>query len=67
VVSNFSRSQHANRERAESRLAELIRGALAVRRPRKKTAPGKTAVERRLKEKKQHSEKKKARRINTDE
>src|SRR6476660_6837410 len=39
IVSSEHRSQLRNREAAEERLAKLVRGALAIRRPRRKTAP----------------------------
>ena len=47
VARNF-RSQLRNRREAESRLAELIRRALAVPRLRRATAPPRAAHERRL-------------------
>jgi ribosome-associated protein len=62
VVSSTRRSQQQNREAADDRLAELVRQALFVPKPRKKTKPGRAAKERRLTEKKQHSERKRNRR-----
>lgn len=62
VVASERRSQQQNRKAADERLAALVRGALAVRRKRKPTRPGKAAVERRLDEKKRNSERKKRRR-----
>jgi ribosome-associated protein len=62
VVSSTRRSQQQNREAADDRLAELVRQALFVPKPRKTTKPGRAAKERRLTEKKQHSERKRNRR-----
>jgi ribosome-associated protein len=67
VVASDTRSQRQNRELAEQRLAELVRKALKVRKPRKRTRPHRTAVERRLAEKKLHSSKKRERRIPPDD
>ena len=61
VVASKSRSQHLNRAAAEARLAELVQGALAVQRKRRSTAPTKASIERRLKEKKLRSTRKKQR------
>lgn len=52
VVASDSRSQRQNRERAEARLAELLRGALTVRKTRKATRPTRAAKEKRLQAKK---------------
>jgi len=62
VVASERRSQQQNRKAAEERLATLLRGALAVRRKRKATRPGKAAIERRLDEKKRNSDRKRQRR-----
>ena len=62
VVSSEMRSQLQNRERAEARLAELVRKALVVPKARKKTKPSRAAREKRLDEKKRTSEKKANRR-----
>ena len=62
VVSSEMRSQLQNRERAEQRLAELVRKALVVPKARKKTKPSRAAKEKRLDEKKRKSEKKANRR-----
>ena len=62
VVSSEMRSQLQNRERAEERLAELVRKALVVPKARKKTKPSRAAKEKRLDEKKRKSEKKANRR-----
>lgn len=62
VVSSARRSQLQNREAAESRLAELVRGALAVPRRRKPTKPTRAAKEARLGQKKKRSDTKRQRR-----
>ena len=55
------RSQHANRNAAKQRLAELIADALKPVKKRKPTKKPKSAVEKRLQDKKQQAEKKKQR------
>jgi ribosome-associated protein len=62
VVSSARRSQVQNREAAEARLAELVRGALAVPRSRKATRPTRASKEARLGEKRRRSETKRQRR-----
>jgi ribosome-associated protein len=62
VVSSARRSQIQNREAAEARLAELVRGALAVPRRRKATKPTRASKEARLGEKKKRGETKRQRR-----
>jgi ribosome-associated protein len=62
VVSSARRSQQQNREAAEARLAELVRGALAVQKRRKATKPSRGAKEARLAEKKKRGETKRQRR-----
>lgn len=62
VVSSARRSQAQNREAAEARLAELVRGALAVPRRRKATKPTRASKEARIGEKKKRSETKRQRR-----
>ncbi|MGH7663477.1 MAG: alternative ribosome rescue aminoacyl-tRNA hydrolase ArfB [Gemmatimonadaceae bacterium] len=62
IVAAESRSQFRNRERAEARLAALLRDALAVPRARRKTRPRRAVLEARLREKKKRSEKKAERR-----
>ena len=62
VVASDSRSQRQNRERAEERLATLVRDALTVRKKRRPTKPGRAAKEARLTEKKRRGEKKRERR-----
>ena len=67
VVASDSRSQRQNRERAEERLVELIRRALAVAKPRKRTRVPRGAVEARLQRKRRRGERKRERRLRTDE
>lgn len=55
------RTQAQNREDARARLAELVRQALVTPRRRRKTKPGKAAVERRIDSKKRRSDTKRAR------
>lgn len=62
VVSSARRSQAQNREAAEVRLAELVRGALVVPRRRKATKPTRAAKEARLGEKRKRGETKRQRR-----
>lgn len=62
VVSSARRSQGQNREAAEARLAELVRGALVVPRRRKATKPTRASKEARLGEKKRRGETKRQRR-----
>ena len=52
VVSQKSRSQHANREAARERFAELLRWALKRERKRKRTVVPEQAKELRLRDKK---------------
>jgi ribosome-associated protein len=65
IVSSEHRSQLRNRQAAEERLAKLVRGALAVPRTRRKTAPTRASKEARLDSKKRRAEIKK-RRTSTD-
>ncbi len=65
ITSTDSRSQFQNREAAVDRINEIVRKALRVPKPRKKTRPPKRAVEKRLTEKKKRAEKKE-RRKNVD-
>ena len=62
AVAQDERSQWRNRELALERLAETLREALRVRRPRRATKPSKAAVERRLEQKRRRSETKRNRR-----
>ena len=61
IVSSEHRSQLRNRRAAEERLAKLVRGALALPRVRRKTAPTRASKEARLESKKRRSEIKKKR------
>jgi len=67
VVASDSRSQRQNRERAEARLGDLIRRALAVPKARKRTRVPRRAVEARLEGKRRHRERKRQRRLKADE
>jgi ribosome-associated protein len=58
VVASDTRSQSRNRALAETRLAELVRRAMIVKKPRKATRPTRSAVERRLAEKKMNAKRK---------
>ncbi len=55
------RSQEANRRDARERLRTLVAAALERPRPRRPTRPGRGAIERRLREKRQRSERKRTR------
>jgi len=61
VVASEMRSQRQNRDRAEARLADLVRRALVVRKKRKPTRRPRGADEARLASKKLHSRKKRER------
>lgn len=61
IASQESRSQWKNRASAVEKFAELLRGALAVRKKRMKTKPSRSAKEVRIKSKKNLSTKKKLR------
>jgi ribosome-associated protein len=61
LAASEHRSQHQNREAAVERFVELVREALHVPKPRKKTRPTRASRERRLEAKKQRSEKKQMR------
>ena len=67
VVASDSRSQRQNRERAEARLSDLIRRALAVPKARKRTRVPRGAVEARLEEKRRLGERKRRRRWKGEE
>ena len=58
IQSQEKRSQLQNKEIAIKKFYELIRKGLEKRKSRKATKPGKGAIEKRLKAKKLHSEKK---------
>ncbi|HEY7019235.1 MAG TPA: alternative ribosome rescue aminoacyl-tRNA hydrolase ArfB [Gaiellaceae bacterium] len=61
-VAQDERSQWRNRELALERLAETLREALKLRRPRRPTKPSKAAVERRLEQKRRRGQLKRRRR-----
>lgn len=61
VISQASRSQEANVRDAREKLAELVRSAMQRPRSRRRTRPTRGSVRRRLEEKRQRSEKKRAR------
>jgi ribosome-associated protein len=61
VVAADRRSQLQNRQAAEERLVELVRKALVVAKPRKKTKPTRASKERRIEEKKRRGETKRRR------
>lgn len=67
VVASDSRSQRQNRDRAEERLAELVRQALVVPKRRRPTKPTRASKLARLDAKKQKSEKKRNRKWRGDE
>lgn len=62
VVASDSRSQRQNRERAEERLAALLRDALTPRKRRRPTKRPRRANEARLAEKKKRGDRKRDRR-----
>jgi ribosome-associated protein len=62
AVAQDERSQWRNRELALERLAESLREALHVERPRRPTKPTRSAVEKRLEQKRHRSETKRLRR-----
>ena len=62
AVAQDERSQWRNRQLALERLAETLRQALRVQRPRRATRPTKAAVERRLDEKRRRGQTKRMRR-----
>ena len=67
AVAQDARGQSRNRELALERLAEKIAGGLAVPRRRRPTRPSRAAKERRLEQKRQAGERKRARRRPGDE
>ena len=62
AVAQDERSQWRNRELAYERLAETLREALRVERPRRPTKPTRSAVEKRLDQKRRRGETKRLRR-----
>ena len=67
IVAQASRSQWSNKQEAIDKLVQLLQEALKPRKARKRTAPTKSARERRLQGKKLLSEKKRARHRPGDE
>ena len=67
IVAQASRSQWSNKQEAIDKLMQLLQEALKPRKARKRTAPTKSARERRLQGKKLLSEKKRARHRPGDE
>lgn len=67
VVAADSRSQRQNRDRAEARLADMVRAALVVPKARRPTKPSRAAKRARLEDKRKQSGKKKERRWRTEE
>lgn len=63
VVSSEGRSQWRNRQDARERLAQRLAEALRPRRSRRPSRPGRGAVERRLRAKRQQAERKQQRRF----
>ncbi len=61
ITSSLTRSQLKNREDAAAKLVAVLRAALLRPKRRRPTRPGRGAVERRLTEKKQRSERKRNR------
>ncbi len=61
LAASEHRSQHQNREAAVERFVELVRAALHVPRPRRKTRPTRASREVRLQSKKRRSEVKRQR------
>lgn len=66
VVVDDTRSQARNREIAAERLAERLAGALVPPKKRTATKPGRGAKERRLKDKRERSQRKAERRYRPD-
>jgi ribosome-associated protein len=66
VVASDTRSQLQNRERAETRLAEVVRSALVVPKKRRPTKPSRAAKQARLDAKRRISDKKRNRRWRED-
>jgi ribosome-associated protein len=62
AVAQDERSQWRNRELALERLAETLREALRIKRPRRATKPTRTAVEKRLDQKRRRGMTKRLRR-----
>jgi ribosome-associated protein len=67
VVASRQRSQARNRDEAVERLRDRLADALSVARPRTPTRPSRSAVERRLQEKRRRSDQKRSRRPPDDD
>jgi len=67
IHSDRNRSRRRNLDDAHGRLLEIVRSALHQAPPRRPTRPGRGAVERRLKSKRQRSDIKRGRRIRSDD
>ena len=61
AIAQDERSQTRNRELAIERVADALREALHVERPRRPTKPGRAAIERRLEQKRRRSQTKRLR------
>ena len=61
AIAQDERSQTRNRELAIKRVADALREALHVQRPRRATKPGRAAIERRLEQKRRRSQTKRLR------
>ncbi len=66
IVVDETRSQSRNRDLAIDRLEERVRDALTVKPKRRKTKPKRGAIERRLKAKKEKSQRKASRKVTYD-
>ena len=61
AIAQDERSQLRNRELAIERVADALREALHIERPRRATKPGRAAIERRLEQKRRRSQTKRLR------
>lgn len=61
IASQDERSQKRNKDACLRKLSELVIKALVKPKPRIRTKPGRGAIERRLREKREHAEKKRRR------
>jgi ribosome-associated protein len=67
VVADDERSQSRNRQLATERFCARVAAALHIEKPRRPTRPSRRATERRLDEKRRHSERKRARRLGRED
>ncbi len=58
-----SRTQLQNKKIATEKILELVNKSIIIRKPRTKTKPTKSSIEKRIQHKKQHSEKKENRKF----